>query len=148
MYLVEGVKRWKIFSREDTPLLEPGYFVSGGATFQSDAFASHVENPWLEKVTSWEFELKAGQFVIIPHGFPHAVLNEEDSIAIAGNFVDQSNLQAMVDEIKSIAASGLVQGEVEFAAALDAANLTALPGVDLEQAALPWAEFKRRKPRR
>ena len=73
------------------------------------------------------------------------VLNVEDSIAIAGNFVDAINLEAMVNAIKNAASSGMVQGEVEFAAALEGADLTSLQEPDLGQSGLSWADFTARR---
>lgn len=73
------------------------------------------------------------------------MLNVEDSIAIAGNFVDAINLEAMVNAIKNAASSGMVQGEVEFAAALEGADLTSLQEPDLGQSGLSWADFTARR---
>jgi len=138
MYLVQGRKQWKIFSRDDVSLLEPNFFWSGGATFDRDS--GHQNG-----TKAYVVDLLPGEFLIIPYGFPHQVLNLEDSIAIAGNFVDPVNLRAMVSEIQAMGASGIVQGEVDFAAALEAADLTSLSKVDLGQQALSWREFKARR---
>lgn len=139
MYLVQGRKRWKMFPREEIPFLEPNYFWSGsGATFDRN---SGYQNGTHAYVT----DLEPGEFIIIPYGFPHQVLNVEDSIAIAGNFVDPVNLQAMISEIQANAASGMAQGEVDFAAALEGVDIPSLLEVDLGQQALPWRKFKARR---
>lgn len=66
MFLLKGRKRWKVFAREEIPLLGPNYFFAGGATFAHDASgqpATHV----------YTVDLQPGDFLIIPYGFPHEV---------------------------------------------------------------------------
>ena len=49
----------------------------------------------------------AGEMLFVPGGAPHAVENVTDCLAIAGNFVDESNLQAERDWMAWVAAPGV-----------------------------------------
>ena len=49
--------------------------------------------PTFNLTTPWEFVLDAGEMLIIPGGWPHAVENLELTVAIAGNFVDERKFE-------------------------------------------------------
>lgn len=41
----------------------------------------------------YEFTQNAGELVVVPAGWAHEVVNEEDTIAVTGNFVNSSNIR-------------------------------------------------------
>jgi len=91
MALFVGKKRWRIFTPED-PGVEP-YFRSDRNGFSFDAFTPDFSAfPELGKVKVYEHLLQAGQLLYIPSGAPHAAYNEEDTIAISGNYLDPRGL--------------------------------------------------------
>lgn len=46
------------------------------------------------------FDLHPGDLLFVPGGSPHAVINTSVTVAIAGNFVDSSNLNAVLSDLK------------------------------------------------
>ena len=50
--------------------------------------------------TKVELELQPGDLLFVPGGAPHAVENLTDTIAVGGNFVDESNLPRVLAELR------------------------------------------------
>ena len=48
--------------------------------------------------------LEEGETLFVPGGAPHLVVNLTDTVAFAGNFVDDSNLEAAMADIKQMVA--------------------------------------------
>ena len=53
----------------------------------------------------------AGEVLFVPGGTPHAVENLTDSLAYAGNFVDDSNLSNVLEEMRWLAMRDKQVGE-------------------------------------
>lgn len=74
--------------------------------------------------------MRAGELLFVPGGTPHAVENVSDCLAIAGNFVDDSNLDAALRDMRVL---GLVNESVSAAAdALDEMEFDPLVGMSDE----------------
>ena len=55
--------------------------------------------------------MHAGEVLFVPGGTPHAVENLTDSLAYAGNFVDDSNLSSVLEEMRWLAMRDKQVGE-------------------------------------
>ncbi|CAE7504342.1 unnamed protein product, partial [Symbiodinium pilosum] len=51
-----------------------------------------------------DVDLEEGEVLFVPGGAPHLVVNLTDTVAFAGNFLDDSNLEATLADIKEMAA--------------------------------------------
>ena len=95
--------RWVFFPPEDLPFLYPVYFTSMDPTFECDLsrgkddLASH---PLLSLTHPRECVLNAGELLFVPFGCPHRVQNLTKSLAISANFVDDSNLAEVKEELR------------------------------------------------
>ena len=56
--------------------------------------------------------MRPGEVLFVPGGTPHAVENLTDSLAVAGNFVDESNLAAALTEMRWLALRDAEMGRV------------------------------------
>lgn len=98
MFMLEGTKEWTIFPEDEMCLLSPSF----GDKF--DPSFPHL--PELVKTEDYAFthpitlQLKKGELLFVPGGCPHFVKNVENSIAIAGNFVDHTNLERVLTDLK------------------------------------------------
>lgn len=107
MYLVSGRKRWSIWHPEDahllSPVLEPGKVFP---TFPdlSDLEASSCDTGF-HRARRIDIDLEEGEVLFVPGGAPHLVVNLTDTVAFAGNFLDDSNLEAAMADIKEMAAN-------------------------------------------
>ncbi|CAE7940190.1 unnamed protein product, partial [Symbiodinium necroappetens] len=52
-----------------------------------------------------DIDLEEGEVLFVPGGAPHLVVNLTDTAAFAGNFLDDSNLEAAMADIKEMAAN-------------------------------------------
>lgn len=96
--------RWTFFSRDDVPLLYPHYEDSLDLVFDIDlSFPDFDRHPLLCKATPRQCILEPGELLFVPHGCPHRVENLQDSLAVSANFVDLSNLQVVIEELKASA---------------------------------------------
>ena len=95
MYLFQGRKRWTFFSPDFINALRPKYYESLDPIFEIDP--SLYER---FKDYSCEVILEPEELLFVPFGSPHRVENLEDSVAISGNFVDQSNIQCVVEHLR------------------------------------------------
>ena len=48
----------------------------------------------------YSLDLAPGQLLFVPSGCPHRVENLEDSIAVSGNFVNESNVEEAVKHLR------------------------------------------------
>jgi hypothetical protein len=116
MALLNGTKRWRFFDRTDMSLLyyntlhnsfavDPerwdrsagthnGALPAGtGATVDGDVDAT----PLFVLATMRECVLQEGELLFVPAGSPHQVHNLDHTIAIAGNYVDESNAELAIE---------------------------------------------------
>ena len=99
MLQIEGKKKWTVWHPDDLCLLSPS-FPNGkyDPCFPSAKILNDSEDArYTRKV---ELELTPGDLLFVPAGSPHAVENLTDSVAIGGNFVDESNLEQVLAELK------------------------------------------------
>jgi hypothetical protein len=93
--VVTGAKRWIMFPPGTVP---PGVHPSAdGADVTSPVslaewLLSFYDDARAHDPPPVEFTARAGDLVFVPHGWWHAVLNLEDSIAITHNYVSRRNL--------------------------------------------------------
>jgi hypothetical protein len=98
MYLFKGRKRWTFFPAELTNALGPKYYESLDPVFDIDLSDKYT----YEKVKCYASEviLEEGELLFVPSGSPHRVQNLEDSVAISGNFIDESNITCVVGHLR------------------------------------------------
>ena len=131
--------RWTFFNRDDTPLLYPHYEDSMDLVFDVDLSCPDLDKyPLLSRVTPLQCTLQPGELLFVPYGCAHRVENLEDSLAVSANFVDLSNFQAVLSELK---VNALLDPRAEDL-------LTQMTRHDFpmkmfsQQNNLPWDEFK------
>ena len=103
MYCLAGCKRWTLFEPDDTHLLYPDW--SAGDLHPRfpplhELQARPDRYPLFQFARRTEVVVHAGEVLFVPGGTPHAVENLTDSLAVAGNFVDESNLATAVAEMR------------------------------------------------
>eukprot|EP00397_Hematodinium_sp_SG-2012_P053982 GEMP01064804.1.p1 GENE.GEMP01064804.1~~GEMP01064804.1.p1 ORF type:complete len:251 (+),score=41.96 GEMP01064804.1:206-958(+) len=89
MTIISGTKKWQIWDEEDVALLNPTW-----KTDRLDPFLSESGH-----LPRWEEVVEAGETLFVPGGTPHRVINETDSIAIAANFVDNTNIDQVLEDL-------------------------------------------------
>lgn len=126
MAMVRGTKRWTVFDRGSTAFLRPswlrgtldpampnledqGLYYDPSATADEDeenddARASSVQRRLAKR---WDVDLGPGEVLFVPGGAPHAVHNLDCTVAFAGNFVDDTNIDRALYDLKLM---GLNQG--------------------------------------
>lgn len=130
MYVVYGEKRWTLYHPDDTHLLYPSW--DGGGlypTFPTPAelAADPVAYPLYPRARKTEVRLRAGELLFVPAGTPHHVENLRDTLAVAGNFLDDSNYEQALAEMRVM---GLRDAAVAAAAdALDEMDFDADDGM-------------------
>ena len=104
---------------------------------------NYTHFPLSEYANYYDFILEPGEMLLIPYNFPHQVDNLEDSIAVAGNYVDTSNWDAMEEDLRKTAKAGprFAKGESERLAWIHKTGFKP-PPVDFAQKPRPYAEFK------
>eukprot|EP01062_Namystynia_karyoxenos_P016857 TRINITY_DN16213_c0_g2_i1.p1 TRINITY_DN16213_c0_g2~~TRINITY_DN16213_c0_g2_i1.p1 ORF type:complete len:486 (+),score=135.38 TRINITY_DN16213_c0_g2_i1:90-1547(+) len=105
MGLMEGSKRWVLYRPEDAPMLSPQYPKLFDAVFRYDPFAAEEEQEAevlaaARQIEATEFVLNAGELLFVPCGTPHAVQNITPTVAVSGNFVNHTNQQQALEELK------------------------------------------------
>ena len=120
MYTLFGCKRWTLFDPEDLPLLYPDW--SAGKLHPSFPSLHQLQArpdlyPLFRYARRTEVIVHPGEVLFVPGGTPHAVENLTDSLAIAGNFVDESNLEMALAEMRTLGLRDASLGAV--AAALE-----------------------------
>jgi len=93
MYLISGRKKWTFFSAEDCGSLNPKYYDSLDPIFSPD-------KKTLESLDSYNICLEEGDLLFVPGGSPHRVENIEKSVAVSGNFVNETNLEEAIWHFK------------------------------------------------
>ena len=98
--MVHSTCRWLFFPPEDVPLLYPIFNDSTDATFEVDLSSPDLSlHPLLALSHPRECTLKAGELLFVPAGCPHRVENLTKSLAISANYVDESNLELVLEEL-------------------------------------------------
>jgi histone arginine demethylase JMJD6 len=141
MALFSGRKQWTFFPAEETRLLYPSFAASMDPVFDVDVLAPDFRrHPLLADTHPFRCVLEAGEVLFVPAGCAHHVVNITDSLAISANFVDDSNLALVRDELRIDALQSERAREL----------LDQLRGVESRhpirpeaQQDLPFAEFKR-----
>ena len=87
MLLVEGRKQWTFFSPQDMPALRPSYPFSFDPVFPPDILTTTPVQP-VQAI------LAAGELLFVPANSPHAVRNLTTTVALSGNYIDESNIHA------------------------------------------------------
>ena len=87
MYLISGEKKWTFYPPDAEGHLQPMFYDSMDPVFK----ATDVDN-----VPSYCVHLKPGQLLFVPGGSPHKVDNVKDSVAVSGNFVNETNIDEAV----------------------------------------------------
>lgn len=97
MVVLEGSKRWVMFAPNQTHLLSPK---AGSQGFEADVLRPDAVDafPDLAAAEGMAGVVYPGDLLYSPNGWAHQVVNLEDSIAVAGNFVDAQNWKAAVRE--------------------------------------------------
>jgi len=57
-------------------------------------------HPFLPFARRWDVNLQAGEVLFVPSGFPHVVHNLDVTVSFAGNYVDESNLDAALRDME------------------------------------------------
>lgn len=141
MLLVEGRKHWTFFSEKDMPALRPSYPFSFDPVFPPDILTTTSAQPM-------ETELLAGELLFVPANSPHAVRNLTNTVALSGNYIDESNIHA---SLAALRLEGLTCSRARELL-LTLQSLEATPGQRRQarrrgdrQATFSWREFKRMK---
>jgi len=102
MIMMHGAKRWVFFHPDDIPLLYPTW-VRGqlDPSFQPlDNMLRDESKPLAGSARRRECILRAGEVLFVPAGTPHYVENLTDTVAVSGNFIDDSNLPGVLRELR------------------------------------------------
>ena len=96
------------------------------------------KHPLLSRATPRQCTLQPGELLFVPYGCPHRVENLDDSLAVSANFVDLSNFQVVLAELK---ANALLDPRAEDL--LRQMTRDDFPTkMFSQQKDLPWHEFK------
>jgi len=94
MYLASGGrKRWTFYKADQAGDLRPRCLDSLDPIFSPNADE-------LQRTECYTVDLKPGEFLFVPAGSPHRVDNLEDTIAVSGNFVDDSNVDEFTTHMR------------------------------------------------
>eukprot|EP00095_Tigriopus_kingsejongensis_P000564 maker-scaffold776_size99073-snap-gene-0.20 protein:Tk00564 transcript:maker-scaffold776_size99073-snap-gene-0.20-mRNA-1 annotation:"hypothetical protein BRAFLDRAFT_84996" len=96
MILLQGHKKWTFFPREATPHLMPVFEDSLDPVFDADL----SDQSLLASLNAVEIVLQPGEILFVPQGCPHQVGNLTATVAVSGNFVDDSNYDEVVKHLK------------------------------------------------
>jgi len=102
LLLLKGKKKWRIFPAQDRDALYQNAFddsllITGFEDAGEVMRLQERVSPSLNETMPWEFTMEAGDLVIVPHKSPHQVENLEDTVAVAGNFIDELNWEGFRD---------------------------------------------------
>jgi len=93
MFLISGKKKWTFYSPEDCGSLNPKFYNSLDPIFRPS-------QDQLDALICYSVELEPGQLLFVPSGSPHRVENMQDTVAVSGNFVNDTNLDEAVRHLK------------------------------------------------
>ena len=93
MFLVSGRKKWTFYSPEDCAALNPTFYDSLDPVFRPTSAQ-------LAAVDSYNVVLEEGQLLFVPSGSPHRVENLQDTVAVSGNFANDTNIDEVVRHLK------------------------------------------------
>ena len=94
--------------------------------------------PLLSQASPRQCILQPGELLFVPHGSPHRVENLDTSLAISANFIDLSNFQDVLSELRC---NALVDPRAENL--LEQLSATDFPDkMYSQQEDLAWDEFK------
>jgi len=97
--VIEGQKTWVFFERQDGPLLSPDYLEKDwGFDAMRPNYTRFPAARWAQR---YEAVLGPGDAIFVPAGSPHQVRNDVPTIALAGNYIDGSNLEYAKEELTS-----------------------------------------------
>ena len=96
MALFHGTKRFRLWNASDTLRClratdtDTAHPLQYATTFDDDAFFPDARrSAALAHCVAWEGVLSAGEMIFIPEGWPHAVYNNDDTVAVSYNFYDE-----------------------------------------------------------
>lgn len=104
MHMISGRKRWTIFHPEDAYLLRP--LVPEGRhhpVFPSLEELEASRDEGIARARRLDVVLEEGETLFVPGGAPHLVVNLTDTVAVAGNFLDDSNFAAAMSDLRGMA---------------------------------------------
>jgi len=122
MAMVRGTKRWTVFHRSSTPHLRPSWS-RGTLDPAMPPLEEQEEMGMSPRATRWDVDLAPGEVLFVPGGAAHAVSNLDATVAFAGNFIDDTNLDRALFDLRLM---GLKQGEQMMQ------SFTALDEVDFD----------------
>lgn len=110
MAMVRGTKRWTIFHRDSVPHLRPSWLRGTlDPAMPSVEAQEAMEGGISAHAIRWDVDLGPGEVLFVPGGAPHAVHNVDSTVAFAGNFIDDTNLDRALYDLRLM---GLKQGEL------------------------------------
>jgi len=128
MAMVRGTKRWTVFDRGSTAFLRPSWLrgtldpampnlEDQGLCYDPRGDDDVVDDKDVEAARPlsvqsrfakrWDVDLGPGEVLFVPGGAPHAVHNLDCTVAFAGNFIDDTNIDRALRDLKLM---GLNQG--------------------------------------
>lgn len=100
MAMLQGKKKWTLFSPDQKGLLYPRYEESLDPVFEVDIERPNfTQFPYLALTKPQQCILEPGDILFVPAGWPHRVENITHSVAISSNFVDLSNFSLVKKEL-------------------------------------------------
>jgi len=139
MGVVRGAKLFRLFAPESTASFAPKYAFDANVVFSDNALELGSSSP-----LHWAF-LEPGDIIFVPSGWLHKVDNLAATIAISGNFVDRSNLEAAIDSARFEA---VIDPEAyELAEALEKLRRNGGDFIEFEETDIPMMP-QNRKPRK
>lgn len=149
MAMVRGTKRWTVFDRGSTAFLRPswlrgtldpampnledqGLYYDPSATAEEENDDARASSAQRRLAKRWDVDLGPGEVLFVPGGAPHAVHNLDCTVAFAGNFVDDTNIERALYDLKLM---GLHRG-----ARMMETGFTPLDEVDFSDETMEHAE--------
>ena len=89
---MSGEKKWTFYHPDAEGQLQPMFLNNS----LDPVFRARDDS----NVPSYCVHLKPGQLLFVPGGSPHKVENLKDSVAVSGNFVNETNIDEAVQHFK------------------------------------------------